>query len=126
LGGRQLEGYLVLQSPTLKPGIVTIVDWEASNQHVRADLLKSAIELGSFNQLYIWSMSLRDTTKKLLCESGFEFKDPSGDEDMDADLPHVLIRPVNVGEKQDDFMFGDNNLQDLSNWDLRAIYADGF
>lgn len=123
---RQLEGYLILQSPVLKSGTVSIVDWEASNQHTRAGLLKGAIDLGGFNKLFIWSISLSDENKKLLSDAGFEFKDPSGDEEKDADLPHILIRPVQEIDTQDGWMFEGNNLMDLSNWDLRAIYADGF
>jgi hypothetical protein len=124
--GTRLEGYLVLQSPIHKPGVVTIVDWEASTQQVRERLLRAAIELGSFFQLSIWSISLNDENKKLLQQTGFEFKEPSGDDDKDGDLPHVLIRSVRTGWVQGEQMSGNNYLQDLSNWDLRAIYADGY
>jgi hypothetical protein len=69
---------------------------------------------------------LSDKTKELLSVSGFEFRNPSGVEDKDADLPHRLIRPVQDVDIRDGLMFGDKNVLELSNWDVRAIYADGF
>jgi GNAT superfamily N-acetyltransferase len=124
-GQDPLEGYLVLQTPArsgMRP--VTIVDWEAQDMDVRSELLKIAIQLGDFEILSTWGISLDAPTLDLLRRSGFVFQEEiQGQEDYQ---PEVLLKAT-FGELQDTvWHFGGLDLLDLRNWDFRPIYSDTY
>ena len=57
----RLEGYLVLcRLIQADRPAVSIVDWEATNAQVRAELLEAVIRWGNFQWLLIWSATLPD------------------------------------------------------------------
>jgi hypothetical protein len=124
-GKDELEGYLILQAP-IRPGIhpVTIVDWEAQNLAVRAELLETAIRLGDFEHLTTWGVSLPLETMMLLRESGFVFKTEL-DEAEDYQ-PEIMLRPSGLEPVEAAWQLGDLTLLDLQNWDFRAIYSDSY
>jgi GNAT superfamily N-acetyltransferase len=126
-GATKLEGYLILQK-SIYPYHrgVSIVDWEATNARVRADLLQAAIHCGQwygFGSLLIWSATLPDETIALLQKSDFKSSENSGS--ITRFGPTVLIRPVHDEMLKGDYYFADRRLLDLANWDLRKIYSDG-
>jgi GNAT superfamily N-acetyltransferase len=122
----QLSGYLILHAQAYKPGVITIVDWEAENEKIRTEILKTAIEMGKFKILSLWSGSLSADTRKILSDFDFDFVEPSGDPDQDADLSHILLKPTRQEKLHDGWAIGDSDLLELANWDLRAIYSDSY
>jgi hypothetical protein len=124
-GENELEGYLILQTPA-RPGIhpVTIVDWEAQNLSVRAELLNTAIRLGDFDRLTIWGVSLPLEIVELLNESGFVFIAEL--REQDEYQPEILLRPSGIDPGETAWGFGDLSLLDLQNWDFRPIYSDSY
>jgi hypothetical protein len=120
----RLEGYLVLRRWVYTDRIgVNIVDWEATNAKVRADLLQAAIHWGNFDNLTIWSSTLPDEAKRLLQITDFKELESKGN--MTRDFPTVLVRPIRDEMLKGDWVLADRQLLDLANWDLRMIYSDG-
>jgi GNAT superfamily N-acetyltransferase len=125
LGKAPLKGYLVLQTPA-RPGMrtVTIVDWEAQDMAVRSELLKTAIQLGDFEILSTWGISLGASAVNLLHQSGFVFQEEI--QEQEDYQPEVLLKAT-FGELQDSvWHFGGLDLLDLRNWDFRPIYSDTY
>ncbi len=121
----RLEGYLVLQTGAGQPANswVTIVDWEASNPQVQADLLRAATEWGNFGVLAVWTATLPDETRNLLGEYGFRALGGSEDAVYQKSL---LLRTTRPTLAQADWIFADHRLLDMSSWDFRAIDSDDF
>lgn len=128
----RLEGYLVLRTSVVNPDRVgvSIVDWEASNAQVRAELLEAAVEWGNFADLTIWSSTLPVEAKTLLQNSGFQPLDEPQSIGRayreGASRPTVLIRPVRDEMVKTDWVLAGRGLLDLGNWDLRMIYSDNY
>jgi GNAT superfamily N-acetyltransferase len=120
----RLEGYLVMRRSVYadRPR-VDIADWEATNDHIRADLLKAAIQWGHFQDLTIWSATLLDEAQTVLRHHGFTPVHAAGP--IARDLPTVLVRPADDGRLEADWVLADRRLLDVENWDLRMIYSDG-
>ncbi len=125
--GTKLEGYLVLQTSAYagESAWVNIVDWEATDSQVGADLLQAAIHWGDFDDLNIWSGTLSDEAKKLLRNAGFKVLDETKWKTRDVTRPTVLVRPIHQEMLEADWVLADLQLLDLANWDLRGIYSDG-
>jgi len=120
----RLEGYLVLRRWVYTDRVaVNIVDWEATNAEVRADLLQAAIRWGNFAHLTIWSATLLDEVKTLLQITDFKELESKGN--MTRDFPTVLVRPIRDEMLKGDWVLADRRLLDLANWDLHMIYSDG-
>jgi len=119
------EGYLVLRRRVYTDRVaVNIVDWEATNAQVLADLLQAAIRWGNFAQLTIWSATLPAEVKTLLQVT--DFKELEGKGNMTRYFPTVLVRPICDEMLKGDWVLADRQLLDLANWDLRMIYSDGY
>ena len=120
-----LEGYLVLQMKNERKSESTarIVDWEATNHQVRADLLQAAIRWGCFHHLSIWCATLPEETDSLLQGAGFQHMDEAGS--VTSESRPLLIRPVRDEMLNADWVLAGLRLLDLSSWDLRMIYSDG-
>ena len=119
----QLEGYLVLEKSVSRHADrarVNIMDWEATDKHVWADLLHAAIRLGDFEEMVTWSVSLHDVPKKLLQEMGFTTLETGR---MTRYRPCVLVRPVRDEMLKADWVLFNCRLLDLANWDLRLLYS---
>lgn len=125
----RLEGYLVLQAPVYAydgKARGNVVDWEATDVQVWADLLQAAIDWGQFDKLTIWSATLSDKAKALLQTMGFNFVNKTRRIARDIDLPTILTRPVRQEMLKTDWVVADCHLLDLTNWDLRMIFSDDF
>ncbi|MGH7807190.1 MAG: hypothetical protein ACRENT_03785 [Thermodesulfobacteriota bacterium] len=120
-----LDGYLVLQMSVYRDrSRVRIADWEATNTQVRADLLQAAIYFVAFEALTIWSATLPDEAKMLLQNSGFTYL-----EEIESIKRHsftILLRPVHDQMPKADWVLDNRRSLDLTNWDLRMIYSDGY
>ncbi|MGH7799581.1 MAG: GNAT family N-acetyltransferase [Thermodesulfobacteriota bacterium] len=120
-----VEGYLVLQTGLYEDKVkVNIVDCEAANPRIRVELLKAAIHLGNFDVLTIWSATLSDEAKILLQDTGFNYSDKT--ESIARYRPTILVRPVRDEMLRTDWVLVNRQLLDLTNWDLRMIYSEGF
>jgi hypothetical protein len=123
---KRLMGYLVLQSsihPIRNQTWANIVDWEATDTNVKTNLLQAAIEYGKFNDLGVWAAHLGEATQSLLTESGFRYFDTA---DSEVPYPTVLVRPIEEGIPDREWVLADRSLLELGNWDVRGIYSDGF
>ena len=120
-----LEGYLVLQkSLNTEQDTVNVVDWEATNAHVRAALLETAIQWGNFPELRIWSATLREKVTALLKNANFQLL--AEKTSMTHYRPTVLVKAVRDELLTADWSFANRRLLNLDNWDLRMIYSDGY
>jgi GNAT superfamily N-acetyltransferase len=132
--GARLEGYLVLRTSVYQHRYregVSIVDWEAANPQVQADLLHAAVLWGDFDKLTIWSASLPAETKRVLQSAGFDFsgeaKSLGRSYRAGTDRTGILVRPVREEMlAETDWILGDRRLLDLGDWNLRMIYSDSF
>ena len=127
----RLEGYLVLQAPAHRAHRpVSIVDWEATDARARADLLRAAIRWGEFGQLTVWSATLPTETKAILREAGFSvvaIPESVGRAYRErASRPTILVRAARRDLPAADWAVAGRHLLDPTNWDLRAIYSDGY
>lgn len=124
-GESQLEGYLVLQtSLNQNSGVVNIVDWEATSEQVRSDLLHAAIHWGNFEKLTTFQATLSKGTKRLLQEN--RFVPVKGKGLLERSRPTVLIRPTQNGGTSSLWRLGETQMLDQANWDIRMIYSDGY
>ncbi len=120
-----LEGYLVLQksiSTLSNRERVRIADWEATSPQIGEELLRTAIQLGNFNDCGIWSATLPAGTRTLLQDTGFNplLNEAEG---MDRYRSSVLVRPVRDEMLKTEWTLVNRRLLDLANWDLRMLYA---
>ena len=119
-----VKGYLVLQfDRRRKRDRIGLVDWEAANLQVKAEMLEAAIEYGPFESIFLWSATLSQEEKEILCNA--RFKPVKEEKGVVKNYPSVLVFPVRNGSVEGDFMINGKNLLDLSNWDLRLIDSDG-
>lgn len=122
-GAERLEGYLVLQTHRANQqwaGRVRIVDWEARDENVRAELLHAAIACGRFPELVTWTATLTPAVRALLQDTGFE---PVDREETARGLPCLLLRSIGLEPPSEDWILAGRRLLDLSLWDLRLIYS---
>jgi len=121
----QVEGYLVLQARRYKnTRRVNIVDWQAAHAEVLTDLLQTAVQVGDFDRLALWSSTLSEETKALLQHAGFTLEESAGD--LAHYRPALLVRPADDATLQTDWVLANRHISDLANWDLRMIYCDTY
>lgn len=119
-----LEGYLVLQeymAMNMEVSVTNIVDWEASNERIRAGLLKAALRLGHFPDIRVWSGTLPDRTKALLAESGF--RPEEGGSGIGDKRKQLLVKPLLEGIPESGRVLADRRWLDLADWDMRMVYS---
>jgi hypothetical protein len=121
---QQLQGYLVLQeyvSAYAVKRVTNIVDWEADNDAIRADLLVAALSLVRGRDLVIWSSCLSESVRALLGRSGFQ---PDPEPDSAARQRDVLlVRPSGDPQPAETWQFAGQRLLELENWDLCMLYS---
>jgi hypothetical protein len=121
---RELEGYLVLQeyvSDYAIKHVINIVDWEASTDAIRGELLRAAVALVRRRDLVIWSSGLPETMRAVLARSGFR---PNPEPDSAARQRDVLlIRRTGESRPEDSWEFAGRRLLDLKNWDVPMLYS---
>jgi GNAT superfamily N-acetyltransferase len=116
----KLVGYLVLQRSLDTVGAphhrVSIVDWEAETDAIRAELLAAAIGHGHFPELYAWQLGLSPVTVRMLEIHGFE---PVRSQYETS----VLVRSVREEDLKAPWLLGEHVLDDRRRWDLRMLYS---
>lgn len=116
----RLEGYLVLQAGRTPIGRVHLVDWEARDEGVRADLLRAALGGGAYPELWAWASTLSASARRLLQGNGFRPRDRVK---TAQGFPCVLVRPLTAEGATSEWKVGGRRLLDLADWDLRMIYS---
>ncbi|MGH9369324.1 MAG: GNAT family N-acetyltransferase [Thermoanaerobaculia bacterium] len=117
---KRLEGYLVLQTGRPPLGRVHVVDWEARDEVVRADLLHAALDGGEYPELVAWATTLAPAARRLVEENGFR---PVDREKKARGIPCVLVRPIREEGLSGDWTVAGRRLLDPADWDLRMIYS---
>ncbi len=126
-GNSQLEGYLVLQTSVNAQddtAWVNIVDWEATNAQVQADLLQAALTWGEFKEVEIWSATLAEPAKQLLGQAGFHFCNRTGSARRDLRGARLMVYALQPERSQPGWTIDHDYLLNLANWDIRMIYSD--
>ena len=120
-----LEGYLVLRTSVLgDDGWVSIVDWEAAHEQVRADLLHAALPWGISAKLELWTATLTEATRSLLRQN--QFLHQRAENRVTHYRPTVLVRSVQGDELPTDWRLENRSVLELANWDLRMLYSDAY
>lgn len=121
---KELEGYLILQEylpEVLVRSVTNIVDWEASDERVRAGLLQAALRLGHFPDLRIWGATLPADARSLLENSGF--RPCVGDSGIADPQKCILVKPLEEGIPENDRMLAGRRVLDIADWDIRMAYS---
>lgn len=119
----QLDGYLVLarwqecQLPTLP---FHIVDWEGTDDVVRADLLRCAVNTAQISELGMWTAGLSNESRAALDEAGFVKTDL---DQRERGMPCILVKQLGLETPTTTWMFGDGSILDSKRWDMRMIYT---
>jgi GNAT superfamily N-acetyltransferase len=120
---RGLQGYLVLRTSPSEgrpPGRVSIADWEARDDAVRADLLSAALSHGRFLELVAWSAAVPGAARALLEHSGFA---PVDAQKTAQGFPCILVRPIGGELPAADWSVAGRRLLEPADWDLRMVYS---
>jgi GNAT superfamily N-acetyltransferase len=131
-GGERLDGYLVLQrsiSDFWELDRVNIVDCEAADDRVRADLLAAALGWGGFGRVHAWLAGAGDSGRALLREHGF------ADDPDHLRVRHQGLLVRRLGEpaadpsratdhrSSADWRLGSRDLLNIEDWDMRMLYS---
>ena len=117
-GDGLLKGYLVLQRylfDRFDRGWVSIADWEAEDDSVRAALLDAALDAGRFRLIQTWTAGASDPVRVLLREHGFQDQAVGGIATRNDGL---LVRRLGG---QGNWILGGRDLLDIASWDLRML-----
>lgn len=119
-GSSQMDGFMALHATRRGPTRwVNIVDWEAAEDPLRAELLQAAIELCTEASLAVWTTSFSPAVLQMLADNGFQpFDDTRGLEDY---RPSMLVK--RLGKDGPEFAPG-RRTADPKSWDLRMLNSD--
>jgi len=118
-----LQGYLVLQrslSDGADPELVSVADWEASEDHVAAALLRAALDRGRFARVQAWSTGIAPTRQAMLEAQGFVVAEVRG---MRARSKGLLVRRFDATSREERWNLGSRDLLRIDDWDLRMLYS---
>lgn len=117
-GEEALEGYLVLQAARYgASGPVRIVDWEATSEGLKRQLLEAALELGAFGHVIAWSFGLSRKSRETLAALGFA---PGAEKGHNGMSVMVKLLDDTLSEPT----LGGRSLLDPAHWQYRMIYSD--
>ena len=118
----KLQGYLILQTTRFFPHHpVALIDWCASNDESRAELISAAIQLTHSRDLFTWSATLSEAERGTFERAGFEPL-PEGS----TNNPWIAAAcPVREMPDQE-WCLGDHRLLDMKNCDFRLLDPRSF
>ena len=113
----KLQGYLILQATRFSIGpSVALVDWCASSDEIRAELIRVAIQLTHGQDLFTWSATLSEAERGTFEDAGFRPL-PEGS----TNNPWIAAAcPVRETLDQQ-WCLGDQRLLDIKNCDFRLL-----
>jgi len=120
--GGGLRGYLVLhhrlgESSGLQR--VNLVDWEGTDDQVRAGLLDAVLRWGRIPRLETWTAGVPESARAHLRDLGFERLSPQSQGRWGH---HLLVRRLGHGPMTP-WGFGNRDLLNMEDWDLRMLYS---
>ena len=118
-----VKGYLVLHRflfGRLDHGWVSIADWEAEDDGVRAALLDAALATGRFRRIRTWAASASEPVQSLLRERGFRERPARG---IATRNDGPLVRRLGGAAAQDRWILGGRDVLDIASWDLRMLQS---
>jgi acyl carrier protein len=118
VGTDALDGYLVLKRTINSSSRVSIVDLEAVNDRVQSALLETAVSVGAFAELFVWTATADDELLRQLHTLKF-----APIEQNVLSQPCFLVRPIEDERLNEDWRLGDTRLLDLKNWNVRMLYS---
>jgi hypothetical protein len=120
--GSRLQGYLILQATRFFPHHpVALVDWCASSDEIRAELIRAAIRLTHGQDLFTWSATLSEGERGIFEDAGFRPL-PEGS----TNNPWIAAAcPVREMLDQE-WCLGDQRLLDIKNCDFRLLDPRSF
>lgn len=111
-------GYLLAHRTTTDPAAgetpTTILDCEAGDDLVWADLLATALEFLPGREVLLWTRDLTPPRRALIEALGMEHRVPSGRLTADTGFPNLLVRATGAAAPA-------LGLDDPVAWDLRAV-----
>lgn len=120
-GSRELDGYLVAHRTRVDrndgPTPTTIVDCEASSDHLWLDLIEVGLRLLPGSVLLIWTRDLSPDRIIGLRPLGFELDVPTGRLTRDWHLPNLLVYSTTALTEPSPFV----ELDTASAWNLRSV-----
>jgi hypothetical protein len=119
-GGKQLTGYLVLSAVFGSPWL-TILDWEATDASILDEMLRTALDWGSFKAAYARHATAREDQIRSLLDSGLA--PPSN---PPQHIKKILIKLLSEDTGPEDWQIHDRCLLAAENWDLRMLMSDPF
>jgi RimJ/RimL family protein N-acetyltransferase len=123
--GSNLKGYIIIRASAFPlDQDIRIVDLEAIDDTSRAELLKAAVDLCTYNTLVIWTDSLSGEGKSILINLGFAIT--TGGKSLETNHPNIFIYDFCQELSDNPFHYCGIDLMDRKNWDLRAIYSDAY
>jgi acyl carrier protein len=121
-GEDELDGYLILKHAVECNELnqqVSIVDLEAINGEVQADLLNTAVTAGAFQDLTIWSSTADRLTLERLRALQFDLVQSASS----AVGPTFLVRPIDLDVAEAEWTLDGLHLLEHCNWDIRMSYS---
>jgi hypothetical protein len=119
----RIEGYVVLQAAAFpSTESIGIIDWQATSDQVRAELLDSVLRLACDRSLITWSATLTEKERSLLETVGFE----SLPETITSYPWVAAVRPVRDEMLNQEWRLGDQRLLEIGNWDFRMLNSRAF
>lgn len=117
----RLEGYLVLRADRKDPARgVNIVDWEAITPALREELLRAAVNWGSFPELTIWTATVPTDTLAAVSGAGFV---PIGTGSRTTSSHTILVCDTRRPRPGADMLLAGRRLLDPDKWDMRMVYS---
>jgi GNAT superfamily N-acetyltransferase len=118
-----LRGYLVLQryaTDRADQDCVSIVDWEAADERIRADLLRAALRWGRFARVHAWTVGVSEPVRALLREHRFAAEEPGG---VRVRRTGLLVHRLGNARSAEPWTLGSRDLLNIADWDLRMLYS---
>ncbi len=120
-GADRLEAYLVLRADRQDPARgVNVVDWEGATAALCEELLRAAVDWGSFPELTIWTATVPVDTLAAVSRAGFLSVDARARTRFSNT---ILVCDVSGSRVAPDMMLGGKRLLDSASWDMRMVYS---
>ena len=119
-----LRGYLVLQAKRHRQMSLAIVDFEAENDEVLAELLTMAVRWAHRGRIELWRDAMYSRCGER-CDQ-LELRSIGAARGVRGEGPAVLVRTLNSAGVADIENASGRSLHERDDWDLRPVYSDAY
>ena len=113
-----LDGYLILEAPRHSLSMLNILDAEASRPDILKQMLGWLTRVSRRSNITTFARCLPCGMEQQINDLGFQERIGKGG--FGANLPCIMVRPVN--ESAPNCILAGVDLRDLDNWDMRRLY----